>query len=80
MGATWKGDLGEQILSAIARDANNNIFPVAFVKNKDSWVWFLQQFSDDIGNLEQLNLVFITDRQKVWPTIVLTYLTHIFKV
>ena len=45
MGATWKGDLGEQILSAIARDANNNIFPVAFAvveqENKDSWVWFL---------------------------------------
>ena len=84
MGATWKGDLGEQILSAIAKDANNNIFPVAFAvveqENKDSWVWFLQQFSDDIGNLDQLNLVFITDRQKVWPTIVLTYLTHIFKV
>ena len=84
MGATWKGDLGGQILVAIARDSNDNIFPIAFAvveqENKDSWVWFLQQFSDDIGNLEQLNLVFITNRQKVWTTIVLTYLTHIFKV
>ena len=64
-----KGRFGGQILSAIARDANDNIFPVAFAvveqENKDSWVWFLQQFSDDIGNSEQLNLVFITDRQKV---------------
>ena len=73
-----------QILAATTRDANNKIFSVAFTlveqENKDSWVWFLQQFSDDIGNPEQLNLVFITDRQKVWTIIVITYLTHIFKV
>ena len=58
-----------QILATTARDANDNIFPVAFAvveqENKDSWVWFLQQFSDDIGDAEQLNLVFVTDRQKV---------------
>ena len=68
-GCHLKGRFGRQILSAIARDANDNIFPVAFAvveqENKDSWVWFLQQFSDDIGNPEQLNLVFISDRQKV---------------
>ena len=68
-GCHLKGRFGGQILSAIARDTNDNIFPVAFAvveqENKDSWVWFLQQFSDHIGNPEQLNLVFITDRQKV---------------
>ena len=68
-GCHLKGRFRGQILSAIARDANDNIFPVAFAvveqENKDSWVWFLQQFSDDIGNPKQLNLVFITDRQKV---------------
>ena len=41
-----KGRFGGQILSAIARDANDNIFPVAFAvveqENKNSWVWFLQ--------------------------------------
>ena len=61
--------MGKKILSATARDANDNIFLVAFAvveqENKDSWVWFLQQFSDDIRNPEQLNLVFITDRKKV---------------
>ena len=68
-GCYLKGRFGGQILSTIARDANDNIFTVSFVvveqKNKDSWVWFLQQFSEDIGNPEQLNLVFISDRQKV---------------
>ena len=68
-GCHLKGRFGGQILSVTTRDANDNIFPIVFVvvkqENKDSWVWFLQQFSDDIRNPEQLNLVFITDRKKV---------------
>ena len=68
-GCHLKGRFGGQILAATARDANDNIFPVAFAvveqENKDSWIWLLHQFSDDIGNPEQLNLVYITDRQKV---------------
>ena len=68
-GCHLKGRFGGQILAATARDGNDNIFPVALAvveqENKDSWVWFLQQFSNDIGNLEQLNFVFISDRQKV---------------
>ena len=68
-GCHLKGRFGGQILAVTARDGNDNIFPVALAvveqENKDSWVWFLQQFSDDIGNPEQLNFVFISDRQKV---------------
>ena len=68
-GCHLKGRFGRQILAATVRDGNDNIFPVALAvveqENKDSWVWFLQQFSDDIGNPKQLNLVFISDRQKV---------------
>ena len=83
-GCHLKGRFRGQILFATARDANDNIFLVAFAvfeqENKDSWVWFLQQFLNDIRNPKQLNLVFITDRQNVGTTIVLTYLTHIFKV
>ena len=45
---------------------NYNIFPVAMAvveqENKDSWTWFLEQFADDIGRPEELNLVFISDR------------------
>ena len=55
-GCHLKGRFGGQILAATARDTNDNIFPVAFAvveqENKDSWVWSLQQFSDDIGNPE----------------------------
>ena len=68
-GCHLKGRFGGQILAVTVRDANDNVFPVAFAiveqENKDSWVWFLQQFSNDIRDLEQLNLVFISDRQKV---------------
>ena len=55
-GCHLKGRFKGQILFAIVRDTNDNIFPVAFAvveqENKDSWVWSLQQFSDDIGNPE----------------------------
>ena len=64
-----KGKFGGHILSATTRDENDNIFPVALgvveQENKDSWVWFSQTFAEDIGRLDELNLVFISDRQKV---------------
>ena len=68
-GCHLKGKFGGYILSATARDENDNIFPVALSvigqENKDSWVWFLQTFADDIGRPDELNLVFISNRQKV---------------
>ena len=68
-GCYLKGKFGGHILSATARDGNDNIFPVALgvieQENNDSWVWFLQTFADDIGRPNELNLVFILDRQKV---------------
>ena len=64
-----KGRFGGQLLSATAKDGNDNIFLVAMTmveqENKDSWIWFLEQFADDNGRPEELNLVFISDRQKV---------------
>nr|XP_023915885.1 uncharacterized protein LOC112027447 [Quercus suber] len=63
-----KGKFGGHILSVTARNGNDNIFPVALgvveQENKESWVWFLQTFTEDIGRPNELNLVFISDRQK----------------
>ena len=60
---------GGQILSATAKDANDNIFPVAMAvveqETRESWIWFLEIFVEDIGRPEELKLVFISDRQKV---------------
>ena len=68
-GCHLKGRFGGQLLSATAKDGNDNIFPVAMAvveqENKDSWTWFLEQFADDIGRPDELNLVFISDKQKV---------------
>ena len=65
-GCHLKSRFGGQLLSATTKNGNDNIFLVAMVvvkqENKDSWIWFLGQFVDDIGRLEQLNLVFISDR------------------
>ena len=68
-GCHLKGKFGGHILLATIRDGNDNIFPIVLAiveqENKDSWGWFLQIFADDIGRLDELNLVFISDRQKV---------------
>jgi hypothetical protein len=68
-GCHLKGKFGGQLLAATARDGNDNIFLVtlAIVEQecKDSWIWFLKHFSEDIGHPQDLNLVFISDRQKV---------------
>ena len=65
-GCHLKGRFGGQLLSATAKDGNDNIFPVATAmveqENKNRWIWFLEQFADDIGRPEELNLVFISDR------------------
>jgi hypothetical protein len=61
---SYKGHL----LSAVSRDANNNMYPicVAVVKSKYkvSWSWFLSTLLKDIGEVTS-GWTFISDRQKV---------------
>ena len=68
-GCHIKHRFGGKILSATAKDVNDNIFPVAMVvveqETRKSWIWFLEIFADDIGRPEELKLVFISDRQNV---------------
>ena len=68
-GCHLKGRFSGQLLFATSKDENDIIFLVAIAmveqENNDSWIWFLEQFADDIGKPEKLNLVFISDRQKV---------------
>ena len=82
-GCHIKHKFGRQILSATAKDANNNIFPVAMAvveqETRESWIWFLEIFVDDIGRLEKLQLVFISDRQKVCKFVQL-YLNDLFRL
>ena len=64
-----KAGYGGQLLVAVARDGNDNIFPVAYAaveaETKDSWQWFLDLLIDDIGLVIEHSWVFMSDKQKV---------------
>lgn len=55
-------------MSAVGRDGNDNMFPIAIVvveaETKDSWTWFLKLLMEDIGTVEERGWGFISDRQK----------------
>ncbi|KAL0405170.1 UNVERIFIED_CONTAM: hypothetical protein Slati_3830900 [Sesamum latifolium] len=57
-----------QLLAAIGRDPNENIYPITFafveVEKFDSWLWFLRLLLRDIGSQEERGWTFISDRQK----------------
>ena len=67
-GCHLKGTTGGQLLVAVGKDGNDNIFPIAYaiveIENKSSWTWFLQCLLDDIGHVDENGWVFISDRQK----------------
>lgn len=69
-GCFLKGPFKGQLLSAVGRDGNNNMYPIAFAvveaETKDSWVWFLETLIADLGSHEKHGRpTFISDRQKV---------------
>ncbi|XP_012846546.1 PREDICTED: uncharacterized protein LOC105966532 [Erythranthe guttata] len=67
-GCFLKGFVGGQMLSAVCRDGNDNLFPLAIAvvesECKDTWTWFLTQFLFDMGGVQERGWVFISDRQK----------------
>ena len=62
---------GAQILAAIGRDGNNNIYPLAFgivgQEDKANWCWFLHQLKiclgGEVGQYGPYTIM--SDRQKV---------------
>ncbi|KAK8928698.1 hypothetical protein KSP39_PZI017706 [Platanthera zijinensis] len=65
-GCFLKGYYGSQLLTAIGRDPNDQMLPIAYaiveVENKDSWSWFLTNLTNDIG---MCDITYISDQQKV---------------
>ncbi|KAL3529642.1 hypothetical protein ACH5RR_008964 [Cinchona calisaya] len=63
-----RGAFGGHLLHVVARDANNQMYPVAMAvveaECKDSWSWFLDVLTGEIGAPEDKGWVFISDRQK----------------
>jgi len=68
-GCHLKTSYGGQLLVAVARDPNDQYFPLAFgvVENecKETWRWFLTLLLEDIGDIQTNRWVFISDQQKV---------------
>ncbi|WOL07539.1 hypothetical protein Cni_G16283 [Canna indica] len=67
-GCFLKTFLGGQFLSAIGRDENNQMFPIAWVvvvgENYLSWSWFLGILFDDRSIDQGYGLTLISDQQK----------------
>ncbi|XP_050254861.1 uncharacterized protein LOC126700702 [Quercus robur] len=68
-----KGHYGGQLMTAVATDSNNQLFPLAFAvveaKTKDSWTWFILKLISDVNASSQRRLTFIFDQQKgLMPT------------
>lgn len=58
-----------ELLTAIGRDANNQVYPIAWavvdVENKSNWTWFLELLSGDLDLIDGRGLVVISDQHKV---------------
>ncbi|XP_062152677.1 uncharacterized protein LOC133861000 [Alnus glutinosa] len=63
-----KGVYKGQLMAAIGRDANNNMYPISMAvveaETKDSWSWFLEALLADLGPSGVRRWTFISDRQK----------------
>nr|GFA67358.1 hypothetical protein CTI12_AA105810 [Tanacetum cinerariifolium] len=57
-----------QLLTAVGRDANNQMFLIAWsvvgVENKNNWCWFLSLLSDDLNLNDGAGLTVISDGHK----------------
>lgn len=68
-GCFLKSTVKGEILTAMGRDANNQMYPIAWavvnVENKDNWCWFLAALSEDLNLYNGANLIVISNGHKV---------------
>ncbi|XP_021740055.1 uncharacterized protein LOC110706441 [Chenopodium quinoa] len=72
-GCFLKGPYGGQLLVAVGRDGNNQMFPLAWavvgVESTDTWSWFLDLLAADLGTREGVGGVFsgsLEYRKQFW--------------
>ncbi|KAL3754648.1 hypothetical protein ACJRO7_001838 [Eucalyptus globulus] len=73
-GCFLKGLCKGELLAAIGRDANNQMFPLAWaivkIENKDNWSWFLKNMMADLEITNEEGWAFMSDQQKgLVPTV-----------
>ena len=65
-----KGPYGGQLMHAIGRDANNQMYHLAIAvveaETKNSWSWFLKNLISVLGRPEERGWIIMSDRQKVY--------------
>ena len=68
-GCFLKTETKGQLLSAVGRDGNNQMFPIAWAvvegESQDSWTWFIKLLMQDLGIFDGLGWTVISDQQKV---------------
>ncbi|KAL4385554.1 hypothetical protein GQ457_15G024530 [Hibiscus cannabinus] len=68
-GCHLKGYDQGHILAAVGIDANDCIYPIAYVvvdsENNSSWSWFLELLTEDLGLTNLYHVSFMTDKQKL---------------
>lgn len=68
-GCFFKGATNGELLCAIGRDANNQMYPIAWAvvekETNDSWDWFCALLFKDVKVLDGAGWVIISDQQKV---------------
>lgn len=65
-----KSSSAGQLLAAVGRDANNQIYPVVWgvvdVESADNWKWFIQLLKTDLNLEDGDGFTLISDKQKVF--------------
>ncbi|KAK9042068.1 hypothetical protein V6N11_017149 [Hibiscus sabdariffa] len=71
-GCYLKGDFKGEILAAVGRDGNNQLFPVAWavveVENRETWAWFLEHIQIDLEIGDGDRFTILSDMQKSQQT------------
>ena len=77
-GCFFKGACNGELVCAIGRDANNQMYSIAWAvvekETMDSWEWFLGLLCKDLGITDGKEWVIISDQQKVSPKVILLWL------
>nr|XP_017225113.1 PREDICTED: uncharacterized protein LOC108201329 [Daucus carota subsp. sativus] len=80
-GCFLKTPCGGQLLSAVGRDGNNMMFPVAYAivesESTDSWKWFIELLGEDLSLGDGHGYTIISDQQKGLDNAIKHYLPRV---
>ncbi|CAN1135647.1 hypothetical protein LINPERHAP2_LOCUS8965 [Linum perenne] len=68
-GCFLKGEVKGMILTAVGKDGNNQMFPIAWAvvegENRESWGWFIEIVQEELNLADGTGWSVISDQQKV---------------